>query len=486
MALDKLNPRDEPTKGAFGEASTSEATPIVQLNFNYNINEEITQLSNNGGTATVINNMLNLSTGAAANQSAQMNSIASIKYSSGQGVFFRSSGVFTAGAVGSSQLLGAGDSSDGVFFGYIDNVFGVVHRHDGLAEVRYFQITTASTTVESVTVTLNGDTILVPVTASGNITTTANELGAADYSGVGRGWHVHIEGDLVEFFSFDSAVKSGVFSLTATTAVASITQEVIGKAPTNDFIPQTSWSEDNADNTAILPVIDWTKGNVFQVKYQWLGFGLIQFLVENPDTGEDIIVHKIKYAGNNTTPSLANPHLQLCAAVENTTNDTDIVLSVGSISGFTEGRIAGVHFHNGVEGSKTIGTTEVPVLTIHNELIYAAKINKIRIKLIFASLVTDGNKNVFFRFRINPTLTDANFINVEEDLSIVAFDTAATAVTGGDSQLTVGLAKVASDIIDIAAGTFFLTPGQFLTVTAQAATAGSSDVTVSLNWEELF
>ena len=474
-------------KSAFGELSTAELTPIVQLNFNYNINTELVNELNNGGTTTVVNDLLHASSGAAANQSALLNSKVPIKYNSGQGIRFRSSGIFTTGVTGNTQLIGAGDSGDGLFFAYQGAVFGILRRRGGIPEARNFQITTGSGDAENVTVTLDGDTIDVAVTASGNATITANELGEADYSGVGRGWNVHVDGDEVEFFSYDASPRTGTYSLTATSAVATITQKLAGTTPTDEFVPQTEWNLDKADGTKILPDLDWTKGNVFQIQYQWLGFGLLMFSVENPSTGKYVHVHHIEYAGANILASLANPHLQLCVLSENTTNTTDIVTKVGSMGGFVEGRTNGTHFHNGVEGSAlAVGTTETPIVSIHNKRTYVSKLNKIRIRLIFASVAADGNKNVTFRFKFNPTLINADFVEVESDLSIVEVDTSATLITEGDEQFTVGVSKIGSETIPLATSSFFLNPGDTVTITAQSAAAGTADVTCSFNWEELF
>ncbi len=477
--------QDNNQKTAFEELETAEATPIVQLNFNYNVNTELVNTLNNHGTTTIVDNLLNVSSGAGANQSAVLNSRVPIKYNAGQGVKLRASGIFATGVTGNLQLIGAGDSGDGLFFATQDTEFGVIRRSGGIPEARNFQVTTASTTAEDVTVTLDGDTILVPVTNSGNVTTTANELGAADYSGVGRGWNVHVDGDEVEFFSYDSSPRTGAYSITATTAVATVTQKLVGTSPTDTFIAQTDWNRDKADGSGELPKLDFTNGNVFQIQYQWLGFGGIDFFVEKPSTKKYILVHRIEYAGASTEPSLKNPHLQLCAASVNTTNTTDIVVKSGSMGGFVEGKTNGSHFHNGVENTVTIpAATETPVVSIHNKRTYVGNLNKIRVKLIYASVATDGNKSVVFRFKVNPTLTNADFNEVEPDLSVLEFDVAATAVTGGDEQFTVGKARLDSDIIPLATSSFFLNPGDTITITAESAS--TSIVTASFNVEVLF
>jgi hypothetical protein len=490
------NVTQELQQSAFGSLVVSEPTPIVQLNFNYNVNEELVVLSNNNGTSTIVDNMLNLSTGAAANQSAVLNSKSSIKYNSGQGVHFRASGVFTTGVVGSDQWVGAGDSGDALLFGYQGATFGIMRRSGGLPEVRTLEVTTKSTTAENITITLDGDadaTVAVTDATATDLTTTANEIAAHDYSTLGRGWDAHAEGERVTFISYDSSSRTGTYSLAGTTAVGTFTQDVPGVAPTDDFTPQLEtspgagdgWNMDSANNTGILPKLDWTKGNVFQIQYQWLGFGVLNFLVENPENGEDTLVHQVLYPNAYTIPSLANPNLQLCASVENTTNTTDITLNVGSIGGFIEGRRVGTHFHNGVSNLATLSAgTERPILSIHNKRVYSGKLNKVRIKLIFTSLASDGAKSVIARYLKNAIITGASFSDVEADVSVIEFDSSATIVSGGDEQFTTGLAKVDSQPIDMSTMSYHLDPGDTFTITGESSAA--NDVLASLTWEELF
>ena len=59
--------------------------------------------------------MAHLSTGAAANSSAQILSKEPIKYNPGQGGLVRFTGIFTIGVANSTQLIGIGDSGDGYF-----------------------------------------------------------------------------------------------------------------------------------------------------------------------------------------------------------------------------------------------------------------------------------------------------------------------------------------------------------------------------------
>lgn len=107
------------------------------------------------------------------------------------------------------------------------------------------------------------------------------------------------------------------------------------------FIPQTSWNVDlmNGQRGIHNPsgmLLDQTKGNVYQIKYQYLGFGAITFFIENYYTGKFQLVHVIKYANQNTNTNLRNPTFPVSWYVSNTGSNV-ITLKAGTGSLFVEG-----------------------------------------------------------------------------------------------------------------------------------------------------
>lgn len=477
------------SRTAFGELSVVNYTPVVQIHFPYNINTEIVEERSNNGSASISLNRLKLSTGAGANQSSQVLSRIPIKYNPGQGGLIRFTALFTTGVANSTQLVGVGDSGDGYFFGFNGAAFGVLRRQGGTPEVRKLTVTTKSTTAENITITLDSVAVTdVTVTdaTSGDVTTTAADITAHDFSNVGRGWVSHHEGDEVYFTSYDASSKTGTYSLSsASTAAGTFAQALAGGAPTDTWTAQTAWNEDKMDGTGVSGMtLDITKGNVYQIQYQWLGFGQIRFYVEHDTDGEFELVHTIDYANANTIPSVDNPTLPLCLLVENISNTSDIVIHSSSLAGFVEGEQNGAHISKGasVEFSG-IGTTETPLLTIHTKRIYQGKLNRVRLKIAFASISVDGTKPSTIRFKTNGVLTGASYSDVDTANSITEKDTSATAISGGEEQLAIGMSKSDSNIIS--PPFFFLNPGESLTVTGEASTS-TIDGVVSFNWEEIF
>jgi hypothetical protein len=482
-------PFTESDKTAFGELSVAELTPVVQLHFPYNVNDFLVDARLNNGAATVDSNRLKLSTGAAANQSAQLLSKRAVTYQPGQGGLWRGTAVFTAGAANSTQYIGIGSSSDGYFFGFNGTAFGIMRRQGGSPEVRLLTVTTGSSTAEDITITLDGDAVAtVTVTNTADTTLTANEIAAHDYSNLGQGWAAHSMGATVRFESYNAASQTGTYSLSsATTAVGTFGQDVAGAAPTETVVAQTSWNVDKAAGAEDLPSLTFTNGNVFQIQYQWLGYGAINFYIEHPGDGGFHLVHRIQYANSATVPSVDNPTLPLCAAVKNTSNTTDIVMFVGSMGGFIEGKESELGIRRGASsGEVTVGTTELPLLTIHNRIIHNSVVNRKRIRLAFAVLSNDGTKSGTIKFKTNATLTGAVFSDIDASNSVVRTDTTATAITAstGVEQFDVALPKSGQVVIDLHDLKIELEPEDFLTISGLGS-AASAAFTVSVNWVEI-
>ena len=252
------------------------------------------------------------------------------------------------------------------------------------------------------------------------------------------------------------------------------------------FVAQTSFSEDNLDGTGTSGMtLDATKGNVFEIRFQYLGFGAIEFCIENPSTGAFFIFHRIEYANANTTPSVFNPILPLAVFVDNNTTTSDIIVETGSMAGFVEGKNEELGTNNSKTNSKATITTETNIITIRNKSSFASKTNRIRIELGFFGVATDGTKNTTIRFVKNTTLGGTpSFADISTNTSVVDFDIAGTTLTGGTEVLALALAKVDAKELFLSILNILLNPTDTLTISATSA--NSTDVAVSIGWKELF
>jgi len=264
---------------------------------------------------------------------------------------------------------------------------------------------------------------------------------------------------------------------------------LVRNGASDSFTAQTSWNVDimdgnDGDSNPSNMLIDPTKGNVFQIRYQWLGFGEITFFIENPVTGEYVIVHRVKYANTNTVPSMTNPSFPLAVESINTSNNTDIIVKTSSMAGFTEGKDVVTGPFNSIDNELAV-TTEANVLTIQNKSTYQSINNKVSLKMVSLSIATDGTKNVIVKLIKNTTLGGTpSYTDISTNTSAVSYDVAGTTITTGQVIETYSLAKDDSQNINLKELELELFPGEILTVSA--ASAGSNTVDVALSWREDF
>lgn len=487
-----------PTEGktAFGEALMAQLSQVLGYTFPYGINQLLTYVKENqSGTVTSSNSMATVSTGAATNSSAKLLSHKQLKYNTGLGMRARFTGVFTTGVAGSTQEIGIGSVGQALAFGYNGTEFGILHRYGGAPEIRTLTVSTKSTTAENITITLDGDaiaTVAVTDATATDATTTANEIAAADYSDVGEGWDAYAVGSTVVFISWAAASKTGTYSLSgASTAAGSFAQTLAGASPTKDeWIPQPSWNgDDKFDGTGITGVtLDPTKGNVFQIAAQYLGFGAMGFDIEDPDDGELHRVHTIEYANANTRPLLDNPTLSLYATSSNTTNNTNISLSIGSMAAFIDGKLTYKGIEHAITHTKTIATaSETPVLSFRLNEVFGGVRNLTQMKIQLVSASVEHTKPVALKFYLNPTLTGASFSAIDGSNSALYKDTSATAISGGRLLFPIALGKTGDKFIDFSESSdnHLYHPSDLITITAVPSSGTNADVTISVTILEL-
>lgn len=258
---------------------------------------------------------------------------------------------------------------------------------------------------------------------------------------------------------------------------------------TTDWIASSAFNVDTFDGSGstLNPsnrTIDPTKGNVFAVTYQYLGFGMIRYYIEDEETGQFSLAHKIKYANNNTIPSLGIPSLPTRLQVVNTTNTSQVSTKTGSMAIFTEGEDKVTGPFNSTSNSKSV-STETNVFTIQNKSTFASKTNKISVYLQYTSVAVDGNNTATFRLTKNATLGGSpSYTDISTNNSVVSVDTAGTTVANGQVIQTIEVAKNSSDSRNLREQEIILYPGE--TLTFSAASAGTITADVSVTWREDF
>src|SRR6266702_2611880 len=254
------------------------------------------------------------------------------------------------------------------------------------------------------------------------------------------------------------------------------------------FTAQTAWNGDKFDGTGGSGVtLNPTLGNVYQIRYQWLGYGAIKFYILAPATGIPVLVHTIAYSNTVIVPSIFNPSLPLHARVFNTGNATNLTMVSASMGVYCEGPFDSDGARFGVNNQKAAITGETNVLSLQNKATFQGKTNRARIHLdlIGQQMLAVAATTSKLRLVLNTALGGVPVFNdVDTNTSIAAFDVAGTTVTGGREIMTFPSSGTGSSgqAQDISALGIRLTPGDVLTFAASAAAAVTA--TVAPSWNE--
>lgn len=327
---------------SFGDVRVATIIPQGQGDFVYSIQDRIfTTSSFAGGIVAAVSGVCELDSGTNPAGSATVQLRRGLKYRPGQGSLARITALYDTPDAGNAQFVGCGTSECGYFVGYFGTAFGVLHSETGQREIRRLDITSGSGTGD-VTVTLDGYSVVVPVTGGSDTSQTAYQLSRGTYSQLGNGgWLADpIDGAIYFIAARSNATSTGSYSVSGTGIAGTFTRVKAGVAQINTFIPQSSFNIDKLDATGPTGMtLDTAKGNVLEIGYQYLGFGNANFSIEDPNTGKFRPFHIIKNANNRTTPVIKNPNMAVLATSANIGGTTNVKMKTASIGAFIEGEV---------------------------------------------------------------------------------------------------------------------------------------------------
>jgi len=474
----KVSLGNELAHSAFGELQAVQPVPVIQITAQYGLRSEVETVAI-GGTATAVDSKFRVSTGAGA---GNISSIASTKlatYRAGQGLLARFTALYTTGVPNSSQVAGLLTSESLIGFGYDGDEFGIVLARGGELEQWEIQITSGAAGSESATVTIDSNNYSVPLTA-GTPQKNAYEI-AISLNAQVPGYGFSSVGDIVEVLGQLPDLGGGSFAFSSATATAVLTNIQNGLIPPETWVPQAQWN--------IQPdfKIDPTKGNVYQVQMQYLGFGGITFFIENPKTARFEPVHIIQYANAHTIPSVSNPIFRVGWGVRNKGNTTDIVTEGASAAMFIEGET--VVDTSTIGASQTqigVGPTATAILSLQNRRTYSGTAN--RAEIIGRSLVlsTDTTKTAKFELVLNPIIQTGEFLEFEslgdDNLGEVARNSAT--VLGGRVIAAYDVKAANPFSVDIGNITSRLQPGDIFCVVARVSSGPASEMSAAMTWQD--
>lgn len=485
------------SKSAFGDVSISENRPVVQIDAIYGIKSYDTEsFSSTGGAVTFKSDHqgkeFECSTGTSVGGYGLVRSSRSCRYRPGQGTIARFTARMDQGVANCRMAAGLVTSGNELSFGYYTGAaqngtfdgteFGILYRTGGRLEIRTLSITTPAGGAETLTITLNSVAYSVSVTA-GTAAFNAFEIAGDSDFGSTKAWSAYQNDGTIVFVANSLGSLSGTYSVTSTGAlVGSFAQTSQGYSALDNFYVQSEWNR----NTLLTGsfVLDPSKGNVYQVQLQYLGYGSIKFFVENPINGEFVLVHDLQYANNNTIPSLDNPTFKVGWFAASLGSTTDLYVRGASAAMFNEG-IRNAFTRPKAHGHTKTGVTTAltNIISIRNRASFAGFVNLADIYLESVTVAVDGTKPAVIELHINPTLGGTPNWTTHDADSIVEYDVSGTTVTGGNEIYGVAVGKSESIKVAFEFGQVWLNRGDVLAIAVKATTS-TTDVTAYINWIE--
>lgn len=281
----------------------------------------------------------------------------------------------------------------------------------------------------------------------------------------------------------------------------------------DSWVGQYEWNLDTMNgNGPSTMVLNPTNINVYQISFQWLGAGLMEFSIEDDKTGHFTLVHKILYANKNKLPSIYNPSLPLYGCVKNMGNTIPLELGIPSMVGFVEGKLsktAGLiySFQSELDNKK-----QATFFTLRNKTTYVSKLNRIRCYLKQMSCNNDSIDVANFRIYLNATLSkdgkkkqyggksdsedsgsdsdsdddddDDDWKDINGENSVMEVNEKLTYSSGGRVLFQCSVGNDNSANYDLDSLNLILIPGDTITLTGDAP--HDSDMSMSIIWREDF
>lgn len=494
-ASSEINATIVSPRTAFGELTVASLRPEVQASFASGaVRASVFETFSAGtGAITVDDGLMKCDSGAGLYSYAVVRTRHRVHYRPGFGALARFTSRFDGAIANGFQIAGVGNSGNGFFFGYHGDKFGVMHRTHGRHEYWELEVTTAAGASDTtVTLLLGGTNHTFTLTnAGGDTSFSAWQL----MSNGATGWDVYSSGNKARFFytSVGNLPDTfAVYKLPAGQFAATWTKLFDGRANTERWTYQGDWNRDSVNGTGSSKfALDPSKGNVYSIQYQWLGFGAITFMVENPRDGRFMPVHQIEYANSNTELSVEIPSMQMMWVAASLGSTSPLQTYGASVGLFVEGQIRTSGPYQSTSSVKTIGqNTQTNIVCLRVRDWFNKAVTFSAAYLLHASVAAEGTKPVKVRLVLTPTSIGAgttgdypDWTDVDTSDSYVEYDVNSATLTGGTVVYSASLAKSDSTRLDLRSINMDLQRSERLCLTAET-TGTNSEISASVVWSE--
>ena len=220
---------------------------------------------------------------------------------------------------------------------------------------------------------------------------------------------------------------------------------ILRRAKTVDtWVTQGQWNK----NT--YPDLNHQVGNVYEIRFKWLGFGDQYFAIANA-SGDVEDVHQIYYSNQNLETSVDVASLPIAMGVGNQGNTTDIQMKSPSAIAFSQGEAFPLDFTTpiGYAFEGTLGVGSNYMFSILNPDTFQTKDNKLYIEPALLTFTNETNKSITVRVLFNAVLTNPVWVDVETAVTPAQFDESATAFTNGIEVTTFTVPRLAGVSFDV-------------------------------------
>jgi len=273
------------------------------------------------------------------------------------------------------------------------------------------------------------------------------------------------------------------------------------------WIPQASWNIDPMNGnfgSASGQILDPTKINVYQIKFQYLGGGNMFFYVLNSITGRFDLVHLIRNANTATQTNFRNPSMNMLWTTYNSASSTAVCkVSGGSCAMFVEGIRTFLGPLNSEDAYLTAvpNTTLTSVLGIRNATTFNGIPNRAFLHLRSVSVAINGGSTativilrILRNYTSGPTVfTPLNGTTANNGVTItngqscassnVSAPTGYVTVSGGTQIFSTVVSATSLAVIDLTPYEISILPGDTVSFAA-FGTASTPLVGVSVVWNE--
>ena len=253
----------------------------------------------------------------------------------------------------------------------------------------------------------------------------------------------------------------------------------------DDFDPPTRPSFSSSPGLYRWP-LDPTKGNVYEIRYQWLGFGMIVFSAEDPNSGEFRPFHAIRYANTAVVPTIQNPMLPLAVLATNAGNTSDVVVKTASMMGAIEGIPNDVGTLTTADGTHAATTTEELILTLRAKDTFQGIRNRVESILQNVALSLDTGGQHQFRVYFGAVPTGPSYADIDAATSTLELDTTATAFTGGSLVFEGFVNSTSLQSFDVSAFGIRFRRLDTISITIQRITGSAGNASAVITLSEIF